>query len=217
MLHRAASAAPSLPLPKIGSLRQAALVSVQRLQADSASPANTQSTRKRSYSESDSPNALSPSKFPPLAQRIRSSPSNPLPLSQRIRKDIQVGESEVESPEREVLRSPPFLIMNSPAPSPPCSKVIPSPAPLVFTPVPASLNCLNCESVMTPNHQCEELVSSSSLCGQASVDCGSEPPVSTLAKRPELKESQPELSDDGTPPGSPLMKRIIRPKKFCDL
>ena len=87
VLYRASLAAPSLSPPKNGSLRQAALASVQRLQADSASPVNTQSTRKRSYSESDSPNAHSPSNFPPLAQRIRS--------------DLQIGE---ESPEREQLR-----------------------------------------------------------------------------------------------------------------
>ena len=168
MLHRAASATPSLPLPKIGSLRQAALVSVQRLQADSASPANTQSTRKRSYSESDSPNALSPSKFPPLAQRFRSSPSNPLPLSQRIRKDIQIGESEAESPEKEILRSPPYL-ENSPAPFSPCMKDIPSPASLVFTPVPPErleLNCSNCEEPMSSTHQCCVAVPSSPFLAQ---------------------------------------------------
>ena len=168
-----------------------------------ASPVSTQSANKRPLP--DSPSAPSPSNLPPL--------------SQRIRKDIQIGEREVESPEKEVLRSPPFLV-NSPAPCPPCSspKGIPSPAPLVFTPVPASLNCLNCESVMTPNHQCEELISSSlASCGQA-VNFGS---VTTLAKSlgdvSELKPSQSELSDDGTPPGLPLLKRIIRPKKFCDL
>ena len=116
MLHRAALAAPSLPLPKNGSLRQAALVSVQRLQADSTSPANTQSTRKRSYSESDSPNDLSPSKFPPLAQRIRS--------------DLQIGE---ESPEKELLRTQPSPLKSS-SPSSPRVMGFPPPAPLAFTP-----------------------------------------------------------------------------------
>ena len=71
VLHRAALAAPSLPPPKNGSLRQAALAMVKRLQADSVSPVTTPSTRKRSYSESNSPNAHSPSNFHPLAQRIR--------------------------------------------------------------------------------------------------------------------------------------------------
>ena len=97
VLHRAALAAPSLPLPKNGSRRQAALASVQRLQADSASPVNTQSTRKRSYSESDSPSAQSPSNFPLLAQRIRC--------------DLQIGE---ESPERELLRTTPLKLSSPP-------------------------------------------------------------------------------------------------------
>ena len=114
VLHRAALAAPSLPPPKNGSLRQAALVSVQRLQADSASPVNTQ--RKRSYSESDSPSAHSPSNFPPLAQRIRS--------------DLQIGE---ESPEREQLRTQ-LTPLKSPCPSSPRAKGFPPPAPLAFTP-----------------------------------------------------------------------------------
>ena len=67
---------------------------------------------------------------------------------------------------------------------------------LVFTPVTASLNCLNCESVMTPNHQCEELIYSTlASCGQA-VNFGSEPPVTThksLGAVSELKPSQSEL------------------------
>ena len=88
VLHRASLAVPTLSPPKNGARRQAALASVQRLQADSASPVNTQSTRKRSYSESDSPNAHSPSNYPPLAQMIRS--------------DLQIGEV---SPEREQLRT----------------------------------------------------------------------------------------------------------------
>ena len=114
VLHRAALAAPSLPPPKDGSLRQAALVSVQHMQADSASP--TQSTKKRSYSESHSPSALSPSNFPPLAQRIRS--------------DLQIGE---ESPERELLRTR-STPLKFPSPSSPRVKGFPPPAPLAFTP-----------------------------------------------------------------------------------
>ena len=86
---------------------------------------------------------------------IGPSPSNPPPLAQRIRKDIQVGESEVESPEKEVLRSFSY-IENSPSPLSPCAKGIPSPAPLVFTPVLLKKSeCLNCEAEMTPDHQCE--------------------------------------------------------------
>ena len=65
VLHRAALAASSLPPPKIGSLRQAALACVQRQQAVSASPV----AKKRPLP--DSPSALSPSNLPPLSQRIR--------------------------------------------------------------------------------------------------------------------------------------------------
>ena len=89
VLHRAALAAPSLPPPKNGSLRQAAQACVQRLQAASASPVNPQSAKQRPLSES--PSALSP--------------SNLLPLAKRIRTDIQIGENEAESPEK--LRSTP--------------------------------------------------------------------------------------------------------------
>ena len=146
VLHRASLAASSLPPPQNGSLRQAALASVQRQEAVSASPVTTiQIAKKR-------PLPVSPSALPP---------SNLPPLSQRIRKDIQIGESEAESPEKEVLRSPPCL-ENSPAPFSPCMKGIPSPAPLVFTPVPPErlkLNCSNCDAGMTPQHQCEALVS----------------------------------------------------------
>jgi len=182
VLHKAALAAPSLPPPKNGSLRQAALASVQRLQADPASPANTQSTRKRSYSESDSPNVHSPSTFSPLAQRIRS--------------DLQISE---ESPERrELLRTQPSPL-KSPSLSPPGVKGFPPPAPLAFTPskiqegfeipftqsvesvevekvlvsakeaevveniaeiekdlkVQEGVICQNCDAPMTPGHQCE--------------------------------------------------------------
>ena len=86
VLHRAALAAPSLPPPKNGSLRQAALACVQRLQAV---PVGAQSSKKRP--SPGSPSVPSPSNLPPLAQRIRL--------------DIQVCDSKVDSPEKEVLRS----------------------------------------------------------------------------------------------------------------
>ena len=115
VLHRATLAVPSLPPPTNGSLRQAALASVQRQQTVAALPVSTKSAKKRPASPS----------VP--------SPSNLSPLAQRIRKDIGVGESEIESPEKEVLRSPTFL-ENSPSPLSPRMKEIPPPAPLVFTP-----------------------------------------------------------------------------------
>ena len=164
VLHRASLAASSLPPPQNGSLRQAALASVQRQEAVSASPVTTiQIAKKR-------PLPVSPSALPP---------SNLPPLSQRIRKDIQIGESEAESPEKEVLRSPPCL-ENSPAPFSPCMKGVPSPAPLVFTPckipeeaeiqgsnvkVPPStsegsvIKCSNCDEPMGASHQCGDFSS----------------------------------------------------------
>ena len=115
----------SLPPPKSGSLRQAAQVCVQRLQAAPALQELSQSERKR-----------------PLPTSPRDpSPSNLPPLSQRIRRDIQIEESEIESPEREVLRSFSYS-ENSPAPASPCLRDVPSPASLVFTPA----QCVNCES-----------------------------------------------------------------------
>ena len=139
MLHRAALAAPSLPPPKSGSLRQAALASVQRLQAVAALPVSTQSAKKRPLP--GSPSVPSPSNLPPLAQRIRL--------------DIQVCDSEVDSPEKEVLRSYPSP-KNSLPPISPCVKGFPSPTPLVYTPVPPKMSsCMNCEAEMTPDHQCE--------------------------------------------------------------
>ena len=136
VLHKAALAVHTLPPPVVGSLRQAAQACVQRLQAASALP-STPSGYKRPFSDSSSP-----------------SPSNLPPLSQRIRKDIQIEESEVESPEKEILRSAPIL-GNSPTPVSPLVKDFPSPAPLVLTPVPPKMmNCLNCEEEMTPGHQC---------------------------------------------------------------
>ena len=87
--------------------------SVQRQQAVSATPVNTQSTNKRPFSESQSaPN------LPPLAQRIRS--------------DFQTGGSENESPEKELLRSLPCPEL-SPSHISSSVKEIPPPAPLVFT------------------------------------------------------------------------------------
>ena len=137
MLHRASLAVPSLPPSKHGSLRHAALACVQQLQGASASPESTQSANKRPFP--DSPNAPSPSHLPPLAQRIRA--------------DIHVLETELESPEK--LRSPPCPV-NSPYPISSCVKGLPSPAPLVFTPVPSRKSrCLNCEAEMTVDHQCE--------------------------------------------------------------
>ena len=137
VLHRAALAAPSLPPPKNGSLRQAAQACVQRLQAASASPVNPHSAKKRPLSDSQS----------------TLSPSNLLPLAQRIRTDMQIGESENESPEK--LRSTPCPEA-SPTPISPCAKGSPSPAPLVFTPVqPQRSKCVNCDAEMTPDHQCE--------------------------------------------------------------
>ena len=160
VLHKAALAMPTLPPPVNGSLRQAAQACVQRLQAASALPVSTPTTKKRSYSESDSPSALSPSNFPPLAQKIRS--------------DLQISE---ESPERELLRTQPTL-MKSPSPSSPRS--FPPPSPLAFTPTKIqveesapeegavvgksdqedvenshTLSCVNCDAEMTPDHQCD--------------------------------------------------------------
>ena len=135
VLHKAALAVPTLPPPVVGSLRQAAQACVQRLQAASALP-STPNGYKRPFSDSSSP-----------------SPSNLPPLPQRIRKDFQIEESEVESPEKEILRSAPIL-GNSPTPVSPLVKDFPSPAPLVLTPVPPKMmNCLNCEEEMTPGHQ----------------------------------------------------------------
>ena len=121
------------------SLCQAASVLVQRLQAGPALQVSSQSAKKRPL---DSTNVLSPSNSSPLAQRIRS--------------DFQIGESEAESPEREILRSQ-ICPENSPAPTSPCLKGFPSPAPLVFTPSKEMSSCLNCDAEMTPDHQCDAL------------------------------------------------------------
>ena len=135
MLHRAATAALSLPTPSEGTLRYlatdavaAALASlpVGRRQTVAALSEVSQSAKKRPFPTS--PSVPSPSNLPPLAQRIR--------------KDIQVGESEVESPEKEVLRGPTFL-ENSPPPLSPGAKGLPSPVSLVCTPVPPEKLGLN--------------------------------------------------------------------------
>ena len=91
---------------------------MQRLQAVSAFPVNPQSVKKRPLPIS--PSALSPSNLPPLAQRKRT--------------DIQIGENEVESPERESLRSRLDPDSFPPLNSPHSVQKVPPPAPLVFTP-----------------------------------------------------------------------------------
>ena len=117
VLHRAALAATSstLPPPENGSLRQAATACVQRLQAGPALQVNTQTPKKR-----------------PLDSTT--SPSNISPLAQRIRADFKIGESEIESPEKELLRSQ-SSPERVPSPiSPSGAKGFPPPAPLAFTP-----------------------------------------------------------------------------------
>ena len=118
VLSSAALAVPSLPPPRDGSLRHAALACVQKLQAASASSVRTPSANKRPLP--DSPNTPSPSHPPPLAQRICS--------------DFQIGEGEVESLEREALRSKLDPESFPPLNSPHCVQKVPPPAPLVFTP-----------------------------------------------------------------------------------
>ena len=57
------------------------------------------------------------------------------------------------APERDILRSCPE---SSPTPMSPCTRGIPLPAPLVFTPVPQKKpSCLNCDAEMAPGHQCD--------------------------------------------------------------
>ena len=167
VLHRASLTASSLPPPKNGSLRQAALVCVQRLKADSALSVKTPSERKRPL----------PGTAPVL------SPPNCSPLAQRIRLDLQLGASEVNSPEREEGLRSQFSTENSPSPiSPPNGRGFPPPAPLVFTPSKTNdeietpvkaveevksleveqvleaadrITCWNCDDEMLPDHQCE--------------------------------------------------------------
>ena len=77
-----------------------------------------------------------------------------------MRPDFKIDKSkvdQVESPEKELLRShqsPQSVPFES---TPSVGKVLPAPAPLVFTPPkePESPICLNCEFKMTPDHQCE--------------------------------------------------------------
>ena len=55
-------------------------------------------------------------------------------MAQRIRADFKIGESEIESPEKELLRSQPSP-EKAPSPiSPSSAKGFPPPAPLAFTP-----------------------------------------------------------------------------------
>ena len=103
------------------------------------------------------------------------SPSNLAPLAQRIRSDIGIAECEVESPDRELLRSQ-LCPENTPPPCSPCVKGFPLPAPLVFTPckiqevaeisgsnvkVPplTVFKCLNCDGPMGASHQCGDFSS----------------------------------------------------------
>ena len=148
VMHKAALAAASLPPPMNGSLRQAASTCVNRLQAERTLPVNKPSSGKRMLSSS--PSALSPSNCSPLAQRMRS--------------DFQLCENEVESPEKEALRSQ-SSPENSLSPfSPQSVKRFPSPAPLIFTPTKIneeaeipdekSVNCSNCDEPMSSTHQC---------------------------------------------------------------
>ena len=110
---------------------------MKRQQADQALPVNNESKRKR-----------------------QPAPSNISPLAQRMRSDFQIDESEldqVESPEKELQRSHPSPQSVPFESTPSVGKVLPAPAPLVFTPPkePESPICLNCEFKMTPDHQCE--------------------------------------------------------------
>ena len=122
---------------------------------------------------------------------------NMLLLSRRIRRDIQIGENEVESPEKEVLRFDPF-IENSPALFSPCLKDIPSPVSLVFTPVvPEKPSCSNCDAEMTLDHQCDcEAIESDSSFKMAS----------SLTLPPDLEKSKPRPS-----PSAPVvLKKPVR-------
>ena len=62
----------------------------------------------------------------------------------------------------------------------------------------AGVTCWNCDNLMEPDHQCEE----SSSCSPGTVSGVNETTFSVK---------------NCTPPGSPIQRRIIRPKKFCDL
>ena len=148
VMHRAALATSSLPPPMNGSLRQAASACVNRLQAERPLPVNNPSSGKRTLSSS--PSAPSPTNCSPLAQRMRS--------------DFQINENEVESPEKEALRSQSSPESSLSPLSPQSVKSFPSPAPLIFTPtkineeaetpVEKPVNCSNCEEPMSSTHQC---------------------------------------------------------------
>ena len=60
------------------------------------------------------------------------------------------------------------------------------------------VTCWSCDNLMEPDHQCEESSTSSS---------------NTVSSVNETAL----LGKNCTPPGSPIQRRIIRPKKFCDL
>ena len=191
--HTAALAIPSLPPPMKGSLRQAALVCVQRLQAASVLPMNNQSANKRPLP--DSPSANSPSNLPPLAQRIRS--------------DLQIGEESPERYERELLRTQPTLQqtpMNYPFPCSPRAMGFPPPGPLVFTPpktqedteIPVAhvedVICCNCEQLMTLEHQCEETTPVSSSAIAPAVPCLDIPPSRDVESVLSKPVAEPKIS-----------------------
>ena len=141
-------------------------------------------------------------------------------MAQRIREDLQISENEVDSPEREMLRSQIFP-EKSPPPSPPCVKGFPSPAPLVFTPsktqedteIPAGnvkyVKCSNCERLMTPDHQCGE---TTPVFSSATVH-----PVSCLASAPSGDVKSVLLKTDSDIPSNtpPLPRRGLNINKFC--
>ena len=185
--HRAALAIPSLPPPMKGSLRQAALVCVQRLQAASVLPVNNQSANKRPLP--DSPSANSPSNLPPLAQRIRS--------------DLQIGEESPERCERELLRTQPtpqHTPLKSPFPCSPRAMGFPPPGPLVFTPPKTQedteipVKCCNCEQLMTLKHQCGETTPVSSSAIAPAVPCLDIPPSRDVESVLSKPVAEPKIS-----------------------
>ena len=114
----------TLPPPKNGSLRQAASACVQSLQAGPALQVNAQTAKKRSL---DSTTSL----------------SNISPLAQRIRADFKIAEREIESPEKELLRSQ-SSPEKAPSPiSPSGAKDFPPQAPLAFTSAKFQENIVN--------------------------------------------------------------------------
>ena len=79
-------------------------------------------------------------------------------------------------------------------------------------PPPADVKCWNCEHLMTPEHQCEEHLPSSSS-GSLSVNCGLPGQDSTQSGSVNAVSSQ-----SSSPPGSPRRTsgRRIFPKKFVN-